>query len=139
MCTCVESVSQSCWCAFSSRVSGNEKAQLRRARSRPYLHKNPRVIGVSNATRRDLAVGAKRKKLNVDFTMKKGRERQPSGTGAARPLRGLGTKPRPTSLRKFMCFHQKNSLRPSAARLGNFAICVAASSPLGSAKWRTRQ
>ena len=50
---------------------------LRRARSRPYLHKNPRVIGVSNTTRRDLAVGAKRKKLNVNFTMKKGRESVP--------------------------------------------------------------
>ena len=36
--------------------------QLRRARSRPYLHKNPRVIGVSNTTRRDLANVAKSKK-----------------------------------------------------------------------------
>jgi len=37
------------------------------ARSRPYRGKNSRVIGVSFTTRRDLAVGAKRKNFSADF------------------------------------------------------------------------
>jgi len=61
--------------------------RLRRARSRQYLHKNPWVIGVPNTTRRDLAVGAKRKKLSVDFTMKKGRESQPPNRRRAEPMK----------------------------------------------------